>query len=355
MSNEFRELLRKVGSGTHTSKSLTREEAARAAHLMLTQDATPAQIGAFMIAHRIRRPTGEELTGMLDAYNELGPTLSPIPSSTRPIMLNSPYDGRSRTAPIRPLTTLILAAAGCPVLSHGGDRMPTKYGIPLSSIWQHLGVDWTTCGLDQVQQVFEQTQIAFLYVPKLFPLAAGLVPYREQIGKRPPIATLELIWCPYEGDVLVVAGFVHPPTEQMAQIALTYHNTPEFLMVKGLEGSCDLPRDRTCIMGMGPGPADAETGEPTIKRLFVRARDYGYSHSDPPLEEEADFMTQVHSVLAGEPSQLMESAVWNSGFYLWQSGLCAEMETGLTMARTILMEGKAQHKLEELREAIASL
>jgi anthranilate phosphoribosyltransferase len=61
MSNAFRELLKKVGSGVHTGKDLTREEAATATRMMLLQEATPAQIGAFMIAHRIKRPTSEEL------------------------------------------------------------------------------------------------------------------------------------------------------------------------------------------------------------------------------------------------------------------------------------------------------
>ena len=79
MSQVFRELLKKVGSGVHTSQSLTRQEAAIATRMMLQQEATPAQIGAFMIAHRIRRPTPTELAGMLDAYNELGPKLDSQP------------------------------------------------------------------------------------------------------------------------------------------------------------------------------------------------------------------------------------------------------------------------------------
>ena len=66
MSDRFREFLRQVGSGTHTSEALSRSQAAEAMKLMLLQEATPAQIGAFLIAHRIRRPTGEELAGMLD-------------------------------------------------------------------------------------------------------------------------------------------------------------------------------------------------------------------------------------------------------------------------------------------------
>ena len=360
MSDEFRDLLRKVGSGKHTSKFLSREEAARAGELMLRQEATPAQIGAFMIAHRIKRPNGEELAGILDAYNQLGPRLNPIESDICPILLNSPYDGRSRTAPIRPLTTLILAAAGCPVISHGGDRMGTKYGLPLSQIWQELGVDWTTLELEHVQHIFEQTHIAFLYTPKLFPLAAGLVEYRNQIGKRPPLATIELIWKPYTGEALVIPGFVHPPTENMAQEALTRHQTKRFIMVKGLEGSCDLPRDRTCIIGIGPGPVDQETGGATVERLFLHPVDYGFNHKDVPLDSDTSYMTQLTSVLAGKVAdewthQLMQSAVWNGGFYLWKSGICADLEAGLATAKTLLEDGSTLAKLKELQDAVASL
>ena len=64
----FKQHLRKVGSGEHTSKGMSREEAADALNLMLEGEATPAQIGAFLIAHRIRRPEPQELTGMLDTY-----------------------------------------------------------------------------------------------------------------------------------------------------------------------------------------------------------------------------------------------------------------------------------------------
>ena len=80
MSKVFRELLKTIGSGPHTGKNLDRSQAAEAMRLMLTQAATPAQIGAFLIAHRIKRPTGEELAGMLDAYAELGRAWGRSPS-----------------------------------------------------------------------------------------------------------------------------------------------------------------------------------------------------------------------------------------------------------------------------------
>ncbi len=103
MSNLFRDLLKKIGSGQHTSHNLTRTEAGLATKMMLLGEATPAQIGAFLISHRIKRPTSEELAGMLDAYNELGPKLKAISRERPAIIFGVPYDCRIRTAPIVPI------------------------------------------------------------------------------------------------------------------------------------------------------------------------------------------------------------------------------------------------------------
>ena len=115
----FKSHLRKVGSGEHTSKGLSREEAAEALDLMLQQEATPAQIGAFLIAHRIRRPEPQELTGMLDTYRRLGPKLHSKTGSIAPVCFCMPFDGRKRTAPIYPLTALVLLASSQPVVLQG--------------------------------------------------------------------------------------------------------------------------------------------------------------------------------------------------------------------------------------------
>ena len=348
MSKAFRELLKKVGSGTHTSESLTRWEAAEATRMMLQQEATPAQIGAFMIAHRIRRPTGEELAGMLDAYTELGPKLQPSNRfQSQVIVLGIPLDGRSRTAPINPLTALILTASGIPVIMHGGDRMPTKEGVPLIEIWQALGIDWTKLSLEQTQQVFEATGLGFVYIGTHFPEAYGLVPYRDQIGKRPPFATMELMWCPYAGDAHIVCGFVHPPTENMFREALALRGVQRLTTVKGLEGSCDLPRDRTAIIGI-------VKPEIEFDRLLLAHADYGFSSKNPPLEPTPELAQQMQSVLQGTPSELMESALWNGGFYLWNAGVCENMNSGIEAAKEILTSGKAAQKLQEIRDAVNS-
>lgn len=346
MSNAFRELLRKVGSGPHTGEDLSRDQAKAATRMMLLQEATPAQIGAFMIAHRIKRPTGEELAGMLDAYQELGPSLQPIESAYPVTVLCLPYDGRSRTAPISPLTALILTSAGVSVILHGGDRMPTKEGVPLIELWQELGVHWERLSLDQVQRVLETTGLGFVYLTHHFPLASGLVTYRDQIGKRPPFATLELMWSPYAGEAHVVCGFVHPPTENMFRDAFARRGTTNFTTVKGLEGSCDLPRDRTAIIGI-------HTSE--FERQNLVPRDYGFAAKEVPLTSTHDWSVAVQAVLGGKPSELTQAAVWNGGFYLWRCGVCPDLTAGLAKAEASLTQGIAAQKLSQICKVTKSL
>lgn len=346
MSQAFRDLLKKVGSGQHTSEVLSRSEAAEAARLMLTETATPAQIGAFMIAHRIKRPHPQELAGFLDAYSQYGPTLHSINADYPAMVFGLPYDGRSRTAPAQPLVALMLAAMGCPVVLHGGQRMPTKYGIPLIEIWQALGLDWTGLSLSAVQAIFQQTRLGYLHLPDQFAGAQSLVPYREQIGKRPPQATLELMWCPYADACQMVVGYVHPPTEGLAQGTLTAVGVPNFTTVKGLEGSSDLPRARAAIIGI-----HTPDGE---ERLVLHARDYGLgASSETPLGDEADYLARLHRTLQGDSTELLPVALWNGGFYLWRSGIVTSLEQGIEQAQALLNSDRLTQHLSDIRAAIA--
>jgi anthranilate phosphoribosyltransferase len=370
MSHVFRALLQKIGSGPHTGVNLTRSEAADATRMLLLQEATPAQIGAFLIAHRIKRPTGIELAGMLDAYDELGQRLQPVQAAYPVTVLSSPYDGRTRTAPLSPVTALILAAAGVPTILHGGDRMPTKAGVPLIELWQALGVDWQHLSITQVQQVLESVQLGFVYLPQHFPLAAEFVTFREQIGKRPPFATLELMWSPYAGPAHRVCGFVHPPTEGFFREAFALHGIENFTTVKGLEGSCDLARDRTAIIGTvqpgrwptagqrpSPSASDPESATEAVpdrfERLTLAPRDFGFAGKDWPLEPTADWAAQIQATLDGQlDGPAGQAALWNGGFYLWRCGVSADLAAGLELVKEMARSGQVRTHLNRVIEAI---
>lgn len=350
MSNEFRELLKKVGSGLHTKKDLTRTEASLAMKMMLEGEATPAQIGAFLIAHRIKRPTGIELAGMLDTYEQLSKRLSPSSHHKHQVrVLGIPYDGRSRTAPVTLITALILAIAEIPVIIHGADKMPTKYGIPLLEIWQSLGLDFTKISEGKVQETFNKTGFAYYYTPKFFPLTQQITTYRDEIGKRPPIATIELIWSPYEGEAHIISGYVHPPTEQMIRKAFQERGTKKYTLVKGLEGSIDLCLSKTTIVAVSPPENSTE-----IEYLKINPRDYGFDFKEIPLESPQIYYSQLKEVLAGKSSPLTSAAIWNGGFYLWHCGISSDLKTGLETAENLIIKQKVQEKLTEIKSIIQS-
>ncbi|WP_320666724.1 anthranilate phosphoribosyltransferase family protein [Prochlorococcus sp. MIT 1307] len=336
---EFKTFLRKIGSGEHTSRGLSREESAEALKIILQGQATPAQIGAFMIAHRIRRPEAQELAGMIDAYSELGPKLTSKEKQTRPICFGMPFDGRNRTVPIYPLTTLVLLSAKQPVVLQGGKRMPIKFGLTTAELFEVLGLQLTGLSIQELQTCFDENGLALIHQPDHFPLADSLIDYREELGKRPPLASMELIWTAHKGEHLLVSGFVHPPTEARAYKALALIGEKDLISIKGLEGGIDLPISRACITG--------RITHNQFKRTILHANDHDCSGQDiewsnldewrklaiQALENKGPFQTAVH---------------WNAGVYLWLAGQAKSLEAGLNKADIIMRKGLAKQTLEEL-------
>ena len=334
----FRELLGKVGSGEHTSVGLSREEAREAMDLMLNREATPAQLGAFLIAHRIRRPAPLELTGMLDSYRMHGPRLHT--PGRRPLCFGVPYDGRSRTAPLLPLVALCLAAAEVPVVLHGGSPMPVKYGVTLEELFSTLGLPWRGLTLADVQQRLDRHGLALTHQPDHFPLAEQLVAIREDIGKRPPVASLELLWTPHQGEHLLVSGFVHPPTEQRAWEALQAAGEQDVLTVKGLEGSTDLPTTRAGIT--------ARVRHGSQERLLLHPREHGVEAPEVAWAGLDTWREQALDALSGR-GPLAEALTWNLGAYLWFAEVLPDLPAAIVQARALLQARSGLGVLEAMQ------
>jgi anthranilate phosphoribosyltransferase len=294
-------------------------------------------MGAFLIAHRIRRPAPQELSGMLDGYRSLGPILTT--PGRRALCFGVPYDGRSRTAPVLPLLALTLAAAGIPVVLHGGDPMPVKYGITLAELFAALGIEWRGLPLETVQDRLDRHGLALTHQPDHFQAAERLVLIRDLIGKRPPVASLELLWTPHQGERLLVSGFVHPPTETRAWEALAGAGETDLLTVKGLEGSTDLPTTRAGIT--------ARVRQGAVERILLHPRDHGISAAEIPWSGLEDWRRDAQSALRGE-GPLAEALLWNLGAYLWLADHHDDLPTALGQARALLQDRSGVSKGLEL-------
>jgi anthranilate phosphoribosyltransferase len=217
--------------------------------------------------------------------------------------------------------------------------MPVKYGVTLAELFAALGIPWDTLSLEAVQQRLDRHNLALTHQPLHFPAAEGLVRTRDLIGKRPPVASLELLWTPHRGERLLISGFVHPPTEKRAWEALRTTGEQEVLTIKGLEGSTDLPTTRAGITAR-------LRGERT-ERVVLHPRDHGISAPEVPWQSLEIWRDQAMAALRGE-GPLAEALLWNLGCLLWQSDQHGSLGEGLQQARALLLAQAGERCRREL-------
>ena len=163
---------------------------------------------------------------------------------------------------------------------------------------------------------------------------------REEIGKRPPVASLELLWTPHQGEHLLVSGFVHPPTEQRAWEALLAAGETDVLTVKGLEGSTDLPTTRAGIT------ARVRHGE--AERLLLHPREHGLGADEVAWEGPELWRDHALAALTGR-GPLAPALIWNLGAYLWFAGKLEALPEALDQARALLQARAGLALLEAMR------
>ena len=319
---------------------MTREESKDALNLILTGIPSEAQIGAFMIAHRMKRPEPEELAGMIDSYLELGPKIYSNKTIKAPICFGMPFDGRDRTAPIYPITTLVLLSAEQPVILNGGQRMPVKYGVTSKELFYSLKLNLKGLKINEVISCIEENQFGFIYQPDHFKLAEKLIYYRKEIGKRPPIASMELLWNTFQGENLFCSGFVHSPTEKRHQTTLKILGKNNFILIKGLEGGVDLSTSKTNQIKIYQND--------NCRELNLNARDFNINRKDENFLNIETWAMDAFSTLEYN-GPLLNSLLFNSGFYLYATGNSDSIKSGIEYAKYLIINGKVKSVLKKLR------
>ncbi|WP_287129181.1 hypothetical protein [Candidatus Cyanaurora vandensis] len=344
MSVVFREFVKKIGSGRLTGRDLTREEACRATVMLLNQEATPAQMGAFLIAHRIKRPTALELAGILDAFDLLARPFTPPADSPAPLVLSSPYDGQERLGIVTPLSALICSSLGQGIVLHGSHDMPPKHGLTSFDILASLGVDLMRDRATLADQ-YRATGLGWVYLPAHFPEAYHLQTLRAELGKRPPLATAELLWNPVKAGFPVM-GYTHRETITFAIATAELRGMPAFAMVRGVQGSVN------CTLFHPNLGCRWAQGMTTPQEFRLLAADYGWADDDYALVGDGQDLIRHRDLtlatLRGEPTPLRRAAIFSSAFLLTQAGFSPSIVSALPLVVQALDEGLAHRQLEKL-------
>lgn len=196
--------LKDIGRGAAGARSLGAEAARDLMDQVLAGRATPAQVGAFVLAMRMKGETLPELEGFLTAVQA---HCLPV-SSGLPVVLLPSYNGSRKLPNLTPLLALWLAREGHRVLVHGPEHDANR--VTSAEILHDLGLH-AAQQVGDIEQAWARREPAYLPTRVLCPPLQALLDLRQQIGLRGPGHTVAKMLNPIQGaSALRVVNHTHP-------------------------------------------------------------------------------------------------------------------------------------------------
>jgi anthranilate phosphoribosyltransferase len=335
-------LLKEVGRGKRGARDLTYEEALHAAELIVTGSATQAQIGAFLVAERIKMESSDELRGFIDVLRNKS-QLYPVQGC---FDCAGPYDGRTRTFVATLPTAFVLAACGLPATLHGTKSLPPKWGITLIDILQALNVPAAESSSEVLIAAAKRTGFLFVPTEKWCPPLEKLRELRQELGLRTLFNTAEKLLRFSNPSYMAIGVFHGTVFEKVANLLIEL-GINNGIVVQGMEGSEDLAVDkRTRTYVIKNGVSELFIIDPELFELLVEM---------PAVEWTAELQAQTTlSVLGGEAElPYLNAVLMNSAVRLWIGEKAGSIEEGIYLARHAIEQGHALQKYREWTEAFS--
>ena len=228
-------LIKEIGRGQKGARSMSRTDAAALYGAMLEGRVSDLELGAILLAMRIKGESVEELAGFMDAAERSFAPLPAPPGPCAPVLIPS-YNGARKLPNLTPLLALLLAREGVPVLVHGVRSDPGR--VTTAEILAEMGLAEARTSAD-VHDAFAAARPAFMAIETLAPQLAHMLSLRRVLGVRNSTHTLVKILQPFEGPALRLVSYTHPEYLQMLGEYFATGAPPErgdaFLM-RGTEG-----------------------------------------------------------------------------------------------------------------------
>lgn len=199
-------LIREIGRGKNGARSLSVEQAQTLYAAMLAQEVPELELGAIMIALRMKGESLAEITGFMQAAQASLLALSaPASAEYRTVVIPS-YNGARNKPNLTPLLAQLLARQGVPVLVHGLMHDPGR--VTTAEILQAMG-NAPAVNAQQALYTMEQRQPAFICIEHLSPAMHRLLQVRTRLGLRNSTHTLVKLLQPMKDAALRLTSYTH--------------------------------------------------------------------------------------------------------------------------------------------------
>ena len=323
------------------NKNLTREEAERVAEIILTGQATEAQIAALLTALRMKGETVDEILGFASVLRKKANTISP--------KLDNYVDfvgtGGDSTFSFNISTTsaFVVAAAGVPVAKHGNRSISSKSGA--GDVLEALGVN-ISADPDVVEKCVEETGIGFMFAPHFNPCMKYVGPVRSQLGIRTVFNILGPLSNPSRAKKMLVGVYSPKLVETIAKV-MAGLGVERGLVVSGEDNMDEITLTGTTTVGeIKDGEVEVFTITPeqfSLKRCSLTDLTGGDGNANAQITKD---------ILSGkETGAKRDIVLFNAGAALYIGGVAESIGDGIKLAASAIDSGKALQTLDAMVEA----
>ena len=304
---------------------------------IMSGEATPGQIGAFLIALRAKGETVDEITGLARVMREFS---LKVPVDEPVVDTCGTGGDRAGTANISTMAALAVAGAGVKVAKHGNRAASSKCGS--ADLLEALGVA-IDLAPEGVAACIEEAGIGFCFAPAFHPSMRHAGPVRKELGVPTVFNVLGPLTNP-AGAKRQTIGVADARIAPMMAEAVHRLGSERAMVFRGDDGLDELSTTTTSAVWDVDGGVTKSSFDPASLGLkTAKASDL----SGGSAEENARLCMEV---LAGGDGPLHDAVALNAGAALVVAGAAPDLKDGLARARESLDSGAAAKALDAMRE-----
>jgi anthranilate phosphoribosyltransferase len=330
----FKPVIAKVAAGA----SLSRAEAEGAFEALLSGEVTPAQMGGFLMALRVRGETVDEITGAASAMRAKMLRVAAPPGTID--IVGTGGDG-SGSWNVSTLAAIITAAAGVPVAKHGNRAASSKSGA--SDVLTALGV---AIGLQPpaIEACLREANIGFMMAPTHHAATRHVAPVRIEFGTRTIFNILGPLSNPASVKRQLAGVFSREWCAPMAEV-LRNLGSEKVWVVHGSDGLDEITTTGPTFV--------AQLDKGKVETFEVTPEDAGLKRANPADlrgGDPAHNAQALRDVLDGAQTAYRDIALINAAGALVVAGKAANLKEGVALGAAAIESGKARATLAKLAE-----
>ena len=335
--SDLKGILAKLSEG----KDLTKEEAMYTQNMILTGQATEAQIACILTALKMKGETLDEITGFAAVLRDKANTISPDVDNY--VDLVGTGGDCTYSFNISTTSAFVVAASGLPVAKHGNRSISSKSGA--GDVLEALGVN-IAADPDVVKKCVEEVGIGFMFAPHFNPAMKYVGKVRKDLGFRTIFNILGPLSNPSRAKAMVVGVYTSKLTDVIAKAMMNIGVERAFVV-----SGCDN-MDEITLTG---GTTISEIKDGRVNTFTVTPEQFGFKRCGLDELQGGDGTVNAEitkDILSGkEKGAKRDIVLLNAGATLYVGGMADSIQAGIRLAQETIDSGKALKTLEALVNA----